>query len=807
MLHLQTPASIFITVFHRNFYFLCFVAVVALSSQAVQAQLLTGYREADEVPAASAQKVTPAPQLTYLSPAQNSDPVVAPVAQTMAADEPPQNTPEDAVDFQADDLTHDDTTNVVTATGNVILKQAGRELRAEKIVYNLNTDLAVATGNVVFLDVNGDRHKADSLQLQNQMKDGLVHGLKTFLQDGARFLAKTGERKNGTMTTMEDASYTPCRVCGDDETPSWQIKASSVEHDKENQRISYKNARFEFFGVPMAYTPYFAHPDGSVKQKSGLLPPSFGYDSTLGFKAGSAYYWALAPDRDATVGLTAYTASAPLLTSQYRQRWQDASIELNGGVTYSERRDRQNGQTIVENEDFRGHITAEALWDINDKWRAGSNLALASDDQYMNQYDISNDDVLRNEAYLERFSGRDYALAQVVAFQDIRVSEDQDDQPAILPSVTASFKTDPGNVPLIGGTLTGYTDYLGLRREGNDQDMDRGVIGGEWDRRFVSDMGLVTDTKLSVRGDLYYINDREAAAEGSGRSGHEVKTRVYPQAHIQTSYPVAKSFVSSDLIIEPIAAVTIAPNIGLDERLPNEDSQDAQIDASNLFEANRFPGYDRIEDSSRVTYGIKSGLYGYDGSFANAFLGQSYRFEDDNNPFAAGSGLDRRSSDVVGQVSAGYKNMIDADYRFQLGSENLRSQRHEIDTSMDFGRFNIDTDYLYAKGLAGTDITESREQIRSDLGYYWTPEWKTRLGGVHDLGEDPGMRTAYMGLDYFGDCLSWGLTGERSFTKEDSGDSDVEILFTIGLKNLGEFKTSSYPDIPDQSASCTMFDP
>jgi LPS-assembly protein len=790
-------------VLNRNFYIFCIVMFAAILPCASEAQLLTGYRAQEIVEPAPLPVVDVLPQT--IEPKQQPQEQVK--AQTQIQTPVIDSAPEDAVDFQADDLTHDDKNNIVTATGNVVLKQAGKELRAEKIVYNLNTDLAVATGNVVLLDINGDRHYAESVQLQNQMKDGLVHGLKTFMQDGSRFIAKSGQRSNGSTTTMDDAAYTPCRVCGDDETPSWEIKASEIVHDRENQRISYKNARFEFLGVPLAYTPYFSHPDGSVEQKSGFLSPELGFDSTLGVKAGSSYYWALAPDRDVTVGITAYTKEAPLLTSQYRKRWQDASLELNGGVTYSERRDRQNGQAIVENEDFRGHVSAEALWDVNDKWRAGSNIAIASDEQYMRQYDVSNDDVLRNEVYAERFSGRDYALAKVVAFQDIRVSEDQDDQPAVLPSLAASFKTDPGNLPLIGGTLTGYTDYLGLRREGNDQDMDRGVIGTEWDRRFVSDTGLVTDTKLSVRGDVYYINDREAAAEGSGRSGHETKARVYPQAHIQSSYPLAKTFESSDVIIEPIAAVTIAPNIGIDERLPNEDSQDAQIDASNLFKPNRFPGYDRIEDSSRVTYGIKSGWYAHDGSYGNVFLGQSYRFEDDNNPFVQGSGLDRRSSDVVGQLSGAYQDLLDVDYRFQLGSDTLKSQRHEIDTALDFGRLNINTDYLYAKGLAGTDITEGREQIRSDLGYYWAPEWKTRLGGVQDLGEDPGMRTAYLGLDYFGNCLSWTLTGERSFTREDSGESDVEILFTIGLKNLGEFKTSDYSETSKQASHCTMFDP
>ena len=41
------------------------------------------------------------------------------------------------------------------------------------------------------------------------------------------------------------------------------------------------------------------------------------------------------------------------------------------------------------------------------------------------------------------------------------------------------------------------------------------------------------------------------------------------------------------------------PNIDI----PNEDARSIDLEDSNLFALNRFPGYDRWEDASRITYG------------------------------------------------------------------------------------------------------------------------------------------------------------------------------------------------------------
>lgn len=799
---------------------LCFVA-----PGLARAQMLTGYDdpevqvepvelppEEDLIPVSEPiQERVPEPiQQIVQKPLPQVEPVAQPAPSgwvpfmTTSSEEPvpqitavgeaaaPQNvSEEEAVDLQADDLVHDQESQIIIASGDVFLTQAGRILRADEIIYDLKKDTAKAQGHVVLSEVNGDIHYSEEVEFNDKLKDGFVKGLQSYLADGSRFTAVKGKRKDGSKTIMEDASYTPCEPCkaNPEKAPAWQIVAAKVKHDEEAHRISYNHARFEVHGVPVAYVPYFAHADGTVDRKSGFLAPRAGFKSGLGTFGEASYYLNIAPDKDATVGMMAMTEQDPLFFGEWRQRWNAAKLEMQGGITNSSRTERSGGIQVKEEAETRGHLLGSGVWDINDKWRSGVNVAWASDDQYMRQYDFTNEDVLENEIYAERFSGRNYAAGRLLSFQDIRVRDEVQDQPNVLPEIVTSFVGEPGQMPLLKGRWNIDGSVLGLQRSGSDQDMTRLSLNAGWERRLVSDYGLLTRVESNMRGDAYHTSDRDIATPGSGRSRESSHARFYPNLHVQSSYPLVNNFERMQAVIEPIVSMTVAPNIDVSGDIPNEDSQDVQIDASNLFEANRFPGLDRVEDQSRITYGVRTGLYGYGGSRGDIFLGQSFRLSEDDNPFPEGSGLDEQSSDVVGQISAFRDNSYSLDYRFQLATDNFSSQRHEVDASKTIGtKFTLGTRYLFAKGLEGTGIDESREQLQASASYAFTDSWAMRVGATQDLGQDPGLRRGHMGLDYTGQCYSWSVTGERNYTDDSSGDSDTEIIFRIGLKNLGEFE-------------------
>lgn len=703
-------------------------------------------------------------------------------AQDMA---PPSE--EAPVDFTSREVQYNSGEQTLTALGEVEIIQNGKIVRADRVTYSLMTETVQAEGNVSMTDPNGDVHFADKVDFQGDLKNGYVKKLRSILADGSRFTAEEGHRRDGAITEMSDATYTPCEPCKaePDKPPLWQIRANHVTHDETDHTISYKDATFEVVGTPVAYVPYFSHPDGTIKQKSGFLTPTFSLDSQNGFGVEPRYYWAIDPSTDATFATRIYTEQAPVLFGEYRKRFEEAQISLNASTTYSGRTDSVAGESVDIGEEWRGHFFSEGLWNIDEKWRAGFGTELASDDQYLRQYDISSDNVLENQIYTERFDGRDYAVIRAIAFQDVRVSDRATDQPNILPEMHASFLGDPNDV--LGGRWNLDFSALGLTRKGNGQDVIRGSVDAGWERRDVFDVGLVNTFSLGVRGDIYNTPNRDESLIGAGGPGDSTAGRFFPFAHNVTSYPLVSNLAEGQMLIEPTVSLTATTNVDNDSDIPNEDSQDVQINSSNLFEADRFPGIDRVEDRSHVTYGVRTGYYRPDGSQTEFFLGQSYRFSNGDNPFPDGSGLNDQESDIVGHVIAKYQDLFDLNYRFQLGADNFQSEQHELDANWYIGNFDFATSYLYARALEGTDLDERREQLYAAIGYKFSDTWKMRTAARYDLAADKGLREADLGLDYFGQCVIISTTLRKNYTDDDTGENGTELLVRLGFKNLGEF--------------------
>jgi LPS-assembly protein len=725
------------------------------------------------VPAPAAPEIVP-PAPAPALPMAEQIPILPPGPEAKGDDAP--------VHFASAQLAYDDAGQRVIATGDVEFEQNGRILKANQVTYNLTDDVVTAEGDVSLLEANGDVHFADRVQFTDDMKDGFVDTLRSTLADGSRFTAERGRRKGGTKIIMEEASYTPCEPCKLDPSkpPLWALKADKVTHDQEDKSIAYNNATFEMGGVPVFYTPYFSHPDGTEDQKSGFLAPSFQFSDEQGFGVENNYYWAISPSTDATIGTRVFTEQTPLGLAEVRHRFQDANLVLSGSFTNSERPGYED-----EGEKTRGHLFGEGLWNINEKWRAGFDAELSSDDQYLRQYDFTSDRVLENDLYVERFSGRNYASGRLLSFNDTRVRDVPVDQPDILPEVGMSFYGEPN--ALLGGRWEAHTSALGLQRSGAESDMYRASQELAWQGEYITPFGLVNTLTTSARGDAYQLYDLSGIPEDENS---DTVTRAYTYAELESSLPFEKPTDFGALRVEPVAAVMFSPDLD-DDRVTNEDSQDAQIDASNIFEANRFPGYDKVEDSSHATYGLRTGAYGGDGSMGEVFLGQSYRF-DDNPLFQEGTGLSDQASDIVGQISGRYRSNAALYYRFQLDPEDMRSERHELDGNLNVGRLTLDSTYLYANALEDTEIVESREQISALAGFMLTDEWRIRAGGIYDLGEeDEGLRRSIMGLDYLGQCLTLAFTAQRRLTVDETGENNLEFFLRIGFKNLGEFGTGS----------------
>ena len=694
--------------------------------------------------------------------------------------------------MESDQLIYDQGRKIVTANGNVTVVQNGQTLRADKLIYNFQDDLAYAEGNVTLTDDNGDRHFADVLELSDQMRQGMVQNLLTRLEDGSRLWASQAIRESQTKHVLKDARYTPCKECENDpdKTPVWALRASQVTHDKESATISYDNARFEAMGVPIAYIPYFSHADGTIKQKSGFLTPLFGYDSDDGFNVMSPYYWALSPSLDLTAGLRVFSNETPQLNLEMRKRFENASIITQTSFTSSDRVDSVNGIDTYRDNEFRGHLAVDAVWDMNRKWRSGAEISLASDEQYLDQYDISDENVLENRFYVERFDNRDYASVQLLAWQDLRLDRNVD-QPNALPFANMSFIGAPDSI--IGGRMESNTSFLTLYREGNEQDVNRISSTLKWKRSDILPLGLTSDMSLSLRGDGYYTTDRDLSKTNPSEDKTKFDDRLIPTANYEIGYPLQKPLSSAQVRLKPRVGITARPDVDNDSDIPNEDSSDAQLDISNLYSVDRFPGLDRVEDRTHVNYGVEGGIYYNNGNEFTGAIGQSYRLENQDNPFSNGSGLNEQSSDIVGRIGASFDNHThNFNYRFQLNGQHLNAERHELHGQTTIYDTRLSAIYLFDKGNAGTEFTESREQIRGAVNHRFNDQWGVYTSVLYDMGVDDGLREASLAISYDDDCFGITTELQRELQSEASGSSDTNVFVRLRLKNLGEFETTAY---------------
>ena len=69
-------------------------------------------------------------------------------------------------------------------------------------------------------------------------------------------------------------------------------------------------------------------PDPTVKRKTGVLTPRYSTSSVYGLGVTIPYYWALAPDYDATFTPMITTRQGPLLQGEWRQRLLDGAYSI-----------------------------------------------------------------------------------------------------------------------------------------------------------------------------------------------------------------------------------------------------------------------------------------------------------------------------------------------------------------------------------------------------------------------------------------------------------------------------------------------
>ena len=739
--------------------------------------------------------------------------------------------------LESDLLIRDDKNQIMTATGSVETRYQGRTLRADKVVYDNKTGAVTADGHVQLINPDGTAEFADHLEADKDFKAGFARNFAARLDQNMKVASATAVRRNANIQELNKAIYTPCEVCAEKPRPTWSVSADKIVQDKQRQMIYYKNAVIHLWGAPILYMPLFWHPDPQAKRSSGFLAPKIDFSKGRGISYQQPYLYVISPSSDVVVTPQINSQVNPFLNVNYRKRFYSGMLEARGGFTYDKEFDIKGDR--FGDATLRSYILAHGKFDIDQHWKWGFSAERVSDALLFDKYKVndvyqqrglftSDDHRLVSQLYTTRQDARSWLSVSAVSVQGLRVVginattnsanafENSGAFPLIGPLVEARWEPDS---PVLGGRLRlqgsgvmlnrsesqyGEAPYFLPGYKGEEGvDSSRASVKADWRASRIVGPGLKISPFAQARGDAYSIKTFVTpAAAALGDDSKETYTRALGVGGVDFSLPFYKPLTNGgSIVLEPLAQVAVGSDSsrvpvvvarnGTTSYLYNEDSATLEFDETNLFQANKSPGFDLYEGGQRLNVGGRATYSRPDGRGGSILVGRSFRTEFDPL-LPARTGLQSKSSDWIVAATVTPIRGINAFVRTRLDSQT--QEIHRIETGVDAyttrasGSVRYLRDELDANGNRQESF-EARGEIKL------TKRFSLTTFGQRDMVEDVWRRRD-VGVAYQDDCIRIDVIYQQEdrYASTATGlrlQPDRTIVFRLTLATLGDTGYSS----------------
>ena len=712
--------------------------------------------------------------------------------------------------LQADELIYENNNARVTARGNVEVYYGDYTLLADRIVYDRNANTLAAEGNVRMKDPDGAIITANELTLTDDFRDGFVDALKVVSQDDTRIIAQSASREAGNVTVFQKGMFTPCKICREnpEKAPTWRIRAGKITHKRDEAKITFNDAVFDFFGVPVLWVPYFQTADPTVKRKSGFLIPSYSHSDELGSTVQVPYYFALSDHYDFTFAPMWTENAGTLLLGDWRQRTAAGgfNVELAGVF------DNVNDDTSpAYGDDFRGSIKSKGRFALDPFYSWGWDVMLETDETFRRYYNL--DSRLRtdrvSQVYLEGLRGRNYFSTRFYNTQSLLFTDEEFSEAVVYPIIDYDYIVD---TPILGGELSFNSNTM-VFSSADGTDSNRFILEANWRRQLTDGIGQVFTPFGRLRGDVYSLDNPGVLELG----GTEDVTIANPNtladnrdngtiwrgdavAGLEYRYPFVSTTGNVTHTIEPIGQIIARPNsLGDQQEIPNEDALSLVFDDTILFDIDKFSGYDRIETGTRANVGFGYTAQLTDGSYARAVFGQSYQIAGENEfdtTLYQQTGLATSNSDYVTGVYVQTVSGFAFTGQARFDQESFDMVRTDLGSSLNYGPVQARVNYVRVPStVEPSDITpnltnvvnaDAGEEILFAGALAITDEWWL-LGNLrYDIAGEQTI-TDGLGLRYQDDCFKIDVTYQRSYIRDQDIEPDERFVFTVALKHLGEY--------------------
>jgi LPS-assembly protein len=565
----------------------------------------------------------------------------------------------------------------------------------------------------------------------------------------------TVERTNHLR--LADVTYTTCARGSED----WLIRAGSISINRDTGVGTARNARLEFKGVPILYTPWISYPVTN-ERKSGFLLPGIGQSATRGFEFQAPYYLNLAPNYDATLTPRYLGQRGIEMISEFRYLWPGHDGQLEAEYL-------PNDKGTGENRYLLG-IDHTSL--LGGGWRATIDARAVSDDRYFE--DLYGSSAATSQTHLERAVNLEYynniwsVLARFQNYQTLDESLTEDQKPYTrAPQVAASAFVPGGPLGL---------DY----RFDTDLSVFERDVGPKGTRLH---LGPGIGLPLRYRGfwvePSAYLDHTMYSIENPEPGESDGPSRTAPVMSVDMGTVLERGSAGTSRwlqTLEPRVQYVYIPYRDQAD-LPVFDTIEPDLNLVQLFRPNRYLGYDRLGDTNQLNLGLTSRLIDADDGtqFVTATVGQSRFFSSQDVTLPGASPVDSNSSDWLAELGLNFWDHWKLDLGYQWNSEDSTTERAQA-------RLQYRRDSSRIANLAYRYRRDNLEEI--DISAAWPVAERWSAVGRYDYSIfDRQPIESFVGVEY-GTCC-WGLRlVYRRYLATRTGEYDTSIAVQLILKGL-----------------------
>ena len=567
--------------------------------------------------------------------------------------------------------------NVITCHGNVIAVYNKKIISADEISFDEKTDCVKASGNVIIKDEFGNAYFADSIQVAKNFKSGQITNLKIIAKDKTR-LAASKAIVIDEEYILEKVIFTPCYKCTSSGSLTWQLKSERVTFNPKSY-TKYEDAVLEAFDIPIFYVPYLSHVSSNIKRKSGFLNPGIRYTSQQGFSFLIPYLFSISDSQEFIAKPIFTTKIGHVPWIYYGLRFPNGEFSIDASLTGTRSVNKENPDDVkkIERSGYRGHIFSKLRYEINDNWRAGFDINLASDRYYLKKFSFFGGSArtLESKIFLEGFNGRNYTLIKSAMYQ----SEDMDAVPKLLPMIEHNHY-----VQMLSGTLNFNIVFMNLDFK-NGRMSQKYILNPSWYKEILLPGGhiLKANAVLAMQG----LNVKE-----KDKSGYDSYFQAMPQLNLTWKWPLIVQTPLHNFVLTPVVGINIAGN---KKRFDAFENPFDEINTSNMFSNNKSISPYNVDPGKRIFYGFHVNGYHESGNIYRLALGESFELTDPLDRVES-SGLRHKRSNLVGALDI----FLDSNLTFSSnGSYSRKRNRFDnVEIGLNYIDKEFDASIMWFKG-------------------------------------------------------------------------------------------------------------